>query len=73
MHFAHLHDTSPASTTSIFSRTGGIVAWKCNVERATEKSESVEIHASHFGLSENPVGLNAIADRVGNCVSMEAD
>lgn len=63
-HFAGLRDTPPMPTTSIYSRSDGIVAWQCSVERETEESESIEIHASHFGISVNPATLYAIADRL---------
>lgn len=64
MHFARLRETPPVPTTSIYSRSDGIVAWQCSIERETEKSESIEIHASHFGMSVNPATLYAVADRL---------
>lgn len=56
--------TPPVPTTSIFSRTDGVVAWQCSVERETEYSENIEIHASHLGMGMNPMALYAIADRL---------
>lgn len=64
MHFARLRETPPVPTTSIYSRSDGIVAWQCSVERETDRSESIEIHASHFGISVNPATLYAVADRL---------
>ena len=51
-------------TTSIFSRTDGVVAWQCSVEQETAMSENIEVHASHVGMGMNPTALYAIADRL---------
>jgi pimeloyl-ACP methyl ester carboxylesterase len=59
-----LKETPPAPTTSIYSRSDGIVAWRCSVEQETASSENIEVHASHFGIGMNPTALYAIADRL---------
>jgi len=59
-----LKQTPPVPTTSIYSRTDGIVAWQCCVEKETERSENIEVHASHFGIGVNPTALYAVADRL---------
>jgi pimeloyl-ACP methyl ester carboxylesterase len=51
-------------TTSIFSRTDGVVAWQCSIEEETATSENIEVHASHVGMGMNPTALYAIADRL---------
>lgn len=61
---ANLRDTPPVPTTSIYSRTDGVVAWQCSVERETGTSENIEVHASHCGLGMNPAALYAVADRL---------
>jgi pimeloyl-ACP methyl ester carboxylesterase len=61
---ASLKETPPVPTTSIYSRTDGIVAWRCSVEEETGFSENIEVHASHFGIGMNPTALYAIADRL---------
>ncbi len=61
---AALKETPPVPTTSIYSRTDGIVAWRCSVEEETASSENIEVHASHFGIGMNPTALYAIADRL---------
>jgi pimeloyl-ACP methyl ester carboxylesterase len=61
---AALKETPPAPTTSIYSRTDGVVAWRCSVEQETASSENIEVHASHFGIGMNPTALYAIADRL---------
>jgi hypothetical protein len=61
---AGLKETPPVPTTSIYSRTDGVVAWQCSVEQETEHSENIEVHASHLGMGMNPTALYAIADRL---------
>jgi hypothetical protein len=51
-------------TTSIFSRTDGVVAWQCSVERETALAENIEVEASHIGLGVHPAVLYAVADRL---------
>lgn len=59
-----LRISPPVPTTSIFSRTDGIVAWQCSVQPQSGDAESIEVQASHFGLGANPLSLYAIADRL---------
>jgi pimeloyl-ACP methyl ester carboxylesterase len=54
----------PLPTTSIYSRSDGIVAWQCSVQSAGALSESIEVAASHVGLGVNPLALYALADRL---------
>ena len=62
--FAALKQTPGVPTTSIFSRTDGVVAWQCSVEQETALSENIEVYASHVGMGMNPTALYAIADRL---------
>ncbi|HEY0845539.1 MAG TPA: alpha/beta hydrolase [Noviherbaspirillum sp.] len=61
---ANLRETPPVPTTSIYSRTDGVVAWRCSVEQETARSENIEVHASHCGMGMNPAALYAVADRL---------
>jgi hypothetical protein len=54
----------PVPTTSIFSRTDGVVAWQCSVEREAAQVENIEVEASHIGLGVHPAVLYAVADRL---------
>jgi len=54
----------PVPTTSIYSRTDGIVAWQCSVQAEAPQCENIEVEASHVGLGVNPAVLYAIADRL---------
>ena len=52
-------------TTSIFSRSDGVVAWQtCVQEEAGEHIENIEVEGSHFGLGWNPEVLAILADRL---------
>ncbi len=60
---------SPPSvpTTSIYSRTDGVVAWKASVQAALPAhphTENIEVFASHFGIGLNPSAWWAVADRL---------
>lgn len=58
------HPTPPVPTTSIWSRTDGVVPWQHSVELVRDRVENIEVEASHFGLGMNPLVLYAIADRL---------
>lgn len=70
----HAHDADllaevrrppPVPTTSIYSKTDGIVAWPCSVNPLSHPhTENIEVHASHIGMGMNPMALYAIADRL---------
>ena len=51
-------------TTSIFSRSDGIVAWQNSLNKPSKIAENIEIQASHIGMGGNPAALYAIADRL---------
>jgi dienelactone hydrolase len=55
----------PVPTTSIYSRTDGVVNWQTCLLRPSATSENIEVHlASHVGLGVNPAALWAVADRL---------
>ncbi len=55
----------PVPTTSIYSRTDGIVNWRTCLVRPSETAENIEVHlASHSGLGVNAAALWAVADRL---------
>jgi len=57
----------PVPTTSIFSRTDGIVAWPASIQKpskANPRTENIEVIASHIGLGLNPSAWWALADRL---------
>jgi pimeloyl-ACP methyl ester carboxylesterase len=55
----------PVPSSSIYSRTDGIVNWRTCISRPSETAENIEVHlASHVGLGVNAAALWALADRL---------
>lgn len=57
----------PVPTTSIYTRTDGVVAWQASQQARSEANpftENVEVYASHIGLGVNPTTWWAVADRL---------
>ncbi len=61
---AQVRTPPPVPTTSIYSRSDGVVAWQCSVNEPAPLAENIEVQASHFGMGINPIALYAIADRL---------
>jgi hypothetical protein len=59
-----LRTTPPVPTTSIYSRTDGVVAWQTCLLDGSCESENVEVDGSHIGLPWNPQVLRIVADRL---------
>ena len=51
-------------TTSIYSRSDGVVAWQCSLQTPGPQAENIEVLASHLGLGGHPAVLYAVADRL---------
>jgi len=52
-------------TTSIYTKTDGIVAWKGSIQRPGKTpTENICVPASHIGLGVNPLVMYALADRL---------
>ena len=65
--FTGLDVAPPVPTTSILTKTDGVVAWRGSVQTKSdpaEQSENIEVLASHCGLGVNPSVMLAIADRL---------
>ncbi|TVQ91225.1 MAG: alpha/beta fold hydrolase [Chromatiaceae bacterium] len=54
----------PVPTTSIYSRTDGVVPWRASLESEGPQTENIEVESSHLGLVVNPLVLYVIADRL---------
>jgi len=55
----------PVPTTSIYSKSDGIVNWRTCILRLSATAENIEVRlASHVGLGVNPAALWAVADRL---------
>ena len=65
---AKMGEAPPVPTTSIYTKTDGIVAWRGSVQKAGKKpyhqTENICVPASHVGLGVNPIVMYAIADRL---------
>ncbi|MEM6639750.1 MAG: alpha/beta hydrolase [Pseudomonadota bacterium] len=54
----------PVPSTSIYSRTDGIVPWRASLDEPGPKTENIRVHGSHCGLGHNPLALWAVLDRL---------
>jgi pimeloyl-ACP methyl ester carboxylesterase len=61
---ARLRETPPVPTTSLYSKTDGIVSWRGCLEQDSERSESIEVHASHLGMGTHADVLRIVAARL---------
>lgn len=61
-----LDDERPLSvpSTSVFSRTDGIVSWQACVNAGGATHETIEVVGSHCGLGHHPAVLLVVADRL---------
>lgn len=63
--FRELAKAPPVPTTSILTRSDGVVHWRGSVQAEDhEACENIEVVASHCGLGVNPAAVYAIADRL---------
>ena len=63
--FAELEQAPPVPTTSVFTKTDGIVHWRGSVQcDKRDDCENIMVHASHCGLGVNPSVMVAMADRL---------
>lgn len=65
--FAEPEIAPPVPTTSIYSRTDGIVHWHGSVQRpeaANKRTENVEVYSSHIGLGFNPSVMITLSNRL---------
>lgn len=62
-----LPEAPPVPTTSIYSRTDGVVAWRGSIQAPAAHNphtENIEVVASHFGIGLNPSAWWALVDRL---------
>ena len=67
--FSGLDMAPPVPTTSIWTKTDGVVHWRGSVQHPDRVSsnhgtENIEVYASHCGLGVNPSVMIAVADRL---------
>ncbi|MCB0966161.1 MAG: alpha/beta hydrolase [Ilumatobacter sp.] len=51
-------------STSIYTRTDGMVAWQLCIDEVGPQSENIEIYSSHIGVVLNPSAIYAVLDRL---------
>jgi pimeloyl-ACP methyl ester carboxylesterase len=61
---AQIRQPPACPTTSIYSKSDGVVAWPCSINEEAPHTENIEVHASHIGMGVNPLALYAVADRL---------
>lgn len=54
----------PVPTTSVYTRSDGIVHWRTCLETKSAIAENVEVFGSHCGLGFNPSAAIVVADRL---------
>ena len=59
-----LRECPPVPTTSIYSKSDGIVSWRGCIEKKSHRSESVEVSASHLGMGTHPEVLRILVNRL---------
>ncbi|HVT34191.1 MAG TPA: alpha/beta hydrolase, partial [Nevskiaceae bacterium] len=62
--FQRRRNPPPVPCTAIYSKSDGIVAWRCSREEELPNTENIEVSGSHFGLCANPKVIRVIADRL---------
>ncbi|MFK8011922.1 MAG: hypothetical protein AB8B80_07785 [Marinicellaceae bacterium] len=59
----------PVPTTSIYSKTDGVTAWQCCLEKQDSTTQNIEVSSSHCGLGHHPFVMWVIADRLAQNVN----
>lgn len=54
----------PCPSTSIYSRSDGVVPWRACLDTADARHENVEVVASHLGLGVSPLPVSVVLDRL---------
>lgn len=61
---ARLRERPPVPTTAVYSRNDGVVNWQGCMEKASRRSQSIEVRASHLGMVAHPDVLRLVVDRL---------
>lgn len=61
---ARMAEAPPVPTTSIFSKSDGVVSWRSCIDRTPGQVENVEVVGSHIGLPGNPWAMYVVGDRL---------
>jgi pimeloyl-ACP methyl ester carboxylesterase len=61
---ARLRERPPVPTTSVYSKSDGVVCWQGCVQAEGERVQNVEVNASHLGMGTHPEVLRIVLDRL---------
>lgn len=59
-----LSEAPPVPTTSVYSKSDGIVSWRGSMQKPGGQTENIRVPASHTGLGVNPLVMKILADRL---------
>lgn len=59
-----LRQRPPVPTTSVYSKSDGLVSWRGCLEKRAPQAENIEVDASHLGMTTHPEVLRIVADRL---------
>lgn len=62
--FNDIDTPPPMPSTSVYTRTDGVVGWRGSIQPEGPQRENVEVIASHCGLGVNPLVMMVVADRL---------
>lgn len=62
--FNDIDTPPPVPSTSVYTRTDGVVGWRGSLQPTGAERENVEVIASHCGLGVNPLVMLVVADRL---------
>jgi len=63
--FRHnMHIAPPVPSTAVFSKSDGITAWQCCLEKSSDQAQNIEVFSSHCGLGHHPFVMWLIANRL---------
>jgi len=60
----HERGPLPVPSTSIYTRTDGVVPWQACLDIVDDRHENVEVKGTHCGMGYNLAALGVIADRL---------
>jgi pimeloyl-ACP methyl ester carboxylesterase len=61
---ARLGEPVPVPSTSIYSRSDGIVHWRASLQAEGPMAQNIRVPASHAGMGLNPLVLRILANRL---------
>jgi hypothetical protein len=64
-HWRQVTGAPKVPTTSVYSRTDGVVAWRSSIDPSgLPHTENIEVVSSHIGMAVHPLVLYVVADRL---------